>query len=169
MLKFALLGLLVERQRHGYELHGALEELFGEAWQVNEGQVYATLSRLERDGLVEHEVVEQEDAPARKVHRTTEAGEKALAAWLESAPTGRRLHGSLQLQVVMQARVDPAALRLRVAEHRRRLLAELADLLAAHGDLDRSTPTALLLDAAAVQVEADLRWLERCEQAIGLG
>lgn len=169
MVKFALLGLLMERQRHGYELHGALEGLFGDAWQVNEGQVYATLSRLERDGLVEHEVVEQEDAPARKVHRITDAGEKALATWLESAPTGRRLKGSLQLQVVLQARVAPAALSARMVEHRRRLLAELSDLLAAHASLDRAAPTALLLDAAAMQVEADLRWLERCEQALGLG
>jgi DNA-binding PadR family transcriptional regulator len=169
VLKYALLGLLVERDRHGYDLRAALDDLFGGAWSVNEGQVYATLSRLERDGLVEHDVVEQAGAPARKVHRITGEGDKVLRTWLEAPSAPRvRLRGGPYLQLVLRSRIDRAGLAEHIGQQRRQVLAELADLVAAHGQLDAASPTAMLLDAAAVQAEADLRWLERCERALGL-
>jgi len=52
MLKHALLGLLARQPRHGYELKNALEQALGGNWEINFGQIYTTLGRLERDGLV---------------------------------------------------------------------------------------------------------------------
>ena len=61
MLKYLLMALLAERPRHGYELKRAFEELTGGTWLLNIGQIYVTLSRLEDDGLIEAEVVHQDE------------------------------------------------------------------------------------------------------------
>ena len=67
MLKYALLGILAERPRHGYDLKVAFEGAFGGTWPLNIGQVYTTLGRLDRDGLVACEVVEQEALPDLRI------------------------------------------------------------------------------------------------------
>src|SRR3979490_3498260 len=51
-LKFGVLGLLAEEPLHGYEGKNRFEAMLGQTWEVNIGQVYTTLQRLERDGLV---------------------------------------------------------------------------------------------------------------------
>jgi len=82
MLKYALLALIAREPRHGYDLKSAFEEAMGGTWPLNIGQIYTTLSRLERDGLVESTVVEQDVRPNRKVYRITQEGEKELDRWL---------------------------------------------------------------------------------------
>ena len=74
-IKHALLGLLAEGPKHGYELKTAFDEAIGERWSLNIGQVYNTLNRLARDGyVVLQEEVVQETRPDRKVYAITEAG-----------------------------------------------------------------------------------------------
>src|SRR5947208_15504267 len=82
VLKFALLGLLAKESRHGYDLKRAFERLLGGTWPINIGQIYTTLTRLERDGLVTAETVTQTSVPDRKVYSLTPAGHDALAEWL---------------------------------------------------------------------------------------
>src|SRR5437870_4462930 len=82
MVKFVLLALLGVRRRHGYELKVAFEELTGGTSPVNEGQVYSTLSRLERDGLVASALLEQELLPNRRIYELTAEGRLALKRWL---------------------------------------------------------------------------------------
>src|SRR5439155_20459473 len=88
MLKFVLLGLLDAEPRYGYELKAVFEQLLGGTWPLNIGQVYTTLSRLERDGLVECHLVPQELLPDRKVYALTDAGRAELTAWAEQPDTG---------------------------------------------------------------------------------
>src|SRR5260370_33754063 len=83
MLKYALLGLLAKEPRHGYDLKQTFERLLGGTWALNIGQVYTTLGRLERDGLVRAEVVPQSQAPDRKVFAVTAAGHEALRSGLD--------------------------------------------------------------------------------------
>jgi DNA-binding PadR family transcriptional regulator len=83
-IKYAILGLLADRPLHGYELKAAYEEQLVPAAQLNYGQVYTTLERLRRDGLVAHEVVSQAERPDKKVYALTGAGRKELRAWLAS-------------------------------------------------------------------------------------
>src|SRR5438128_11022545 len=81
-IKYAILGLLADRPLHGYELKAAYEAELVPATQLNYGQVYTTLERLARDGLVAHEVVSQTERPDKKVYALTREGRRALQEWL---------------------------------------------------------------------------------------
>src|SRR6267143_6319311 len=83
-IKHAILGLLSKKPLHGYELKAAYEQDLVPASQLNYGQVYTTLERLGRDGLVAHEVVSQTERPDKKVYALTDQGRKELHAWLET-------------------------------------------------------------------------------------
>ena len=88
MIKYLLLGLLAGDPRHGYELKGLFEDLFGGTWPLNPGQVYMTLQRLEDDGLVTSEVVEQDLLPDRRVYSLTEDGRFELKKWTTESSDG---------------------------------------------------------------------------------
>lgn len=79
-----MLALLDRGPAHGYELKRAHDDLFGDvAPPINVGQIYVTLTRLERDGAVTHHVAEGSGAPDRKVYELTDTGRKSLRGWLE--------------------------------------------------------------------------------------
>ncbi|OHV42876.1 PadR family transcriptional regulator [Pseudofrankia sp. BMG5.36] len=79
-----MLALLDRGPAHGYELKRAHDELFGDvAPPINVGQIYVTLTRLERDGSVTHHVEKGSDGPDRKVYELTDIGRKALRGWLD--------------------------------------------------------------------------------------
>src|SRR4030081_3794936 len=83
-VRHALLGLLSEGPKYGLQLREEFEAGTGEVWPLNVGQVYTTLQRLERDGLVESDDADQ-DGP-QKGFRITAAGETELAGWLRTPP-----------------------------------------------------------------------------------
>ena len=91
MLKHTLLGLLAQGSRHGYDLKNTFETLLGGIWPLNIGQVYTTLARLERDGLVESQLVPQDLLPDRRVYTITESGYRELKRWL-SEPATETIH-----------------------------------------------------------------------------
>ena len=80
-LKYGLLGLLAEEPLHGYEVKNRFEAMLGGTWDVNIGQVYTTLQRLERDGLVRP--VGGRGDRGKLLYELSESGRKALADWLE--------------------------------------------------------------------------------------
>lgn len=80
-LAYALLGLLARAPASGYDLIREMEEPIGFFWHARRSQIYPELARLERDGLVAHTVVEQQERPDKKVYDITESGRAALAAW----------------------------------------------------------------------------------------
>lgn len=161
MLKFALLGLLAERPRHGYDLKAAFEAAFGGTWVLNDGQVYTTLGRLERDGLITWEVVEQTALPDRKVYELTALGEKELREWMdEPARLGPPLRDDLFVKLFVHSL-------LRSDTRSETLTAARSDVLGALrslGERRDAEPTgsiaAMLLDAAIGQLDATARWLE---------
>ena len=163
MLKYAILGLLAEAPRYGYELKSEFERMMGQTWKLNIGQVYSTLARLERDGLVAHEEVAQEMLPNRKVYRLTEAGREALAQWLgRPDPPSARLRVDFYLKLLIARRAGAEDLRPILWEQRRTLLQAMADLtpLLMEADEERR----LLAEGLQLHLEADLRWLDRCEE-----
>ena len=84
-MRYPVLALLAAKPAHGYELKQAFDERFGGVWPpINVGQIYNTLSALERDGLVSGESVRQRGAPRRRVYEITEEGRRALADWVEA-------------------------------------------------------------------------------------
>lgn len=167
-IKYALLGLLAERPLHGYELKAAYEAELSPGTQLNFGQVYTTLERLARDGLVEHQVVSQAERPDKKVYALTEAGQRQLREWLVSpSPVDLDLRNETFLKLVLAGRlrgVDPLRV---VAVERRACFERLHEVAQARARAEKEgapAPTVLLLDLAVLRLEAFLKWLDRCEE-----
>jgi DNA-binding PadR family transcriptional regulator len=152
------LGLLESSPRHGYDLKRAYDERFGRGRPLAFGQVYATLSRLLKNGLVEVDGVEPGGGPERKRYAITEAGVADVAHWL-SAPEKPDLYlqSTLYTKVVLALLTGRDAadlLDIQQAEHLR-LMRELTRRKSS-GDLADQ----LICDHALFHLEADLRWLE---------
>lgn len=167
MLKYLLLGLLHQQPRHGYDLRRVFEELLGGTWPLNIAQVYTALSALERDGLVVCDVVRQDAVPDRKVYSLSEVGEKELRRWLEEP--GRplvQLRDEMVHKVLVAALVGDDSVTQLIVEQRELTMRSLAELVQARDDDDIPVPTELLLDAAILRLEGDLKWLELCERRL---
>ena len=167
-MRYPILALLSRRPAYGYELKQELDEMFGDVLPpLNAGQVYTTLARLERDGLVHGDDV-PEDARNKRVYELTEAGREALRAWAESPSAAVTVKDEFFMKLVLARRTGIADSRALLERQRRRCLEALRDLddLTGgwKGELD--APAALLAEGAALHLEADLRWLERCEERL---
>jgi DNA-binding PadR family transcriptional regulator len=156
---YALLGLLEEAARHGYDLKQSYDRRFGGAKPIRFGQVYRTLARLVRDGLVEVVAVEAGAGPDRKRYAITPEGVTDLDAWL-----GEPEEPQPQLQSVLFTKVVLALLSGRPADDF--LDAQRAAHLVAMKELTIARRTAatrqeaLLADYQLFHIEADLRWID---------
>jgi DNA-binding PadR family transcriptional regulator len=153
-----LLGLLEAHPRHGYELKRAYDERFGRGRPLHFGQVYATLSRLLKNGLVEVEGVEPGGGPERKRYAITDAGVTDVRRWLaEPEKPDLYLQNTLYAKVVLallSGRGAADLLDTQRGEHLH-LMRELTRRKTG-GDLAEQ----LICDHALFHLEADLRWLE---------
>ena len=167
-----VLAMLAKEPSHGYELRARLRAALGPLGEsMNAGQVYVTLTRLEKAGLVAADLVPaapaadgRADRSDRKVYRLTADGQRRVADWLAevSWPKPDLAEFHLKLVAAAAARLaDPVAL---VDAQRRELLRRLRDAQrAALAEPDGST-AALLLEGIVLRLQADLRWLEACER-----
>jgi DNA-binding PadR family transcriptional regulator len=164
MLNYAILGLLSQESRHGYDLKQAFEAMLGGTWPLNIGQVYTTLSRLERDGYVESQIVPQELLPDRKVYSLTQTGKDELNRWLSEPTQGTiRLKDEFFIKLLILQLThssDPIALIRKQRQVYMQTLAQLTNLL---NDSNLNPSTALLIEGAILHVEADMQWLDLCE------
>ena len=167
----ALLGLLAQKPRHGYELRAAFEAIAGGAnWDVKPAQVYATLERLAEAGLVEcASDLGEGDEPGRRVYALTADGEAALQAWFDCGvePEHQRDEFYIKLMVAL---VSGAGDPQRILRTQRNLIyQQLHALTTQRNALDSRVALAqvLLLDKAIMHLEADLRWLEFIEARLG--
>ncbi|WP_410536718.1 PadR family transcriptional regulator [Streptomyces sp. KL2] len=160
-----LLALLETGPRHGYDLKRAFDERFGHDRPLHYGQVYSTMSRLLKNGLVEVEGIEPGEGPERKRYAITDAGITDVAGWL-----GRPEKPEPYLQSTLYTKVVLALLTGRDAgelldvqrsEHLR-LMRELTQRKRI-GDLADQ----LICDHALFHLEADLRWLELTAARLG--
>lgn len=168
-IRNSLLTLLAEQPRYGYELRQAFESRTGSAWPLNIGQVYTTLDRLERDGLVEQG---GEDTEGRKLWRITDAGRAENARWL-AAPVEQIGRGrdelAMKLAVISTIPgfdVEPIIQAQR--ESTTRALQDLTRTKAATDDPGSPDDLAWLLvvDSMIFQAEAEIRWLDHSEQRL---
>lgn len=158
-VKHALLALLSSGPQHGYALKVALEQTTGQLWTLNVGQVYTTLARLERDELVEGE---GEDGEGRVAYSLTEAGEAELARWFDSPlRMEERPRDDLALKVAMAAAVPGVDLAGVIRSQRTAALGQMRDLTRLRAEDD--TAWMLMLEAMRLRVDAELRWLDFCE------
>lgn len=108
-LGYALLGLLARAPQSGYELAQRMHEPVGFFWWTRHSQIYPELARLEAAELVTHEVVPQQDRPAKKVYTPTDAGLAALRAWVTAATELGAIRDELVLKAYSVWLAEPAA------------------------------------------------------------
>ncbi|MFI6699769.1 PadR family transcriptional regulator [Streptomyces sp. NPDC050509] len=153
-----LLGLLESGPRHGYDLKRAFDDQFGQDRPLHYGQVYSTMSRLLKNGLVAVDGVESGGGPERKRYAITDAGVTDVAQWLAQPESPQSyLQSTLYTKVVialLTGRSAQSLLDTQRAEH----LRMMRGLTARKRDGDFADQ--LICDHALFHLEADLRWLE---------
>jgi DNA-binding PadR family transcriptional regulator len=163
VVKEILLALLAGEAAHGYELRARLQLALGPlAEALNQGQVYVTLNRLDKAGLVTSERVGQSDRPDRKVYELTAAGRTRVEEWLEDTSWPKPAPAEFHLKLVAAAAAglaDPVRL---VDAQRHELLAGLAAAQRAALAEPNESVAGLLLEGVVLRLQADLRWLEAC-------
>lgn len=166
-MRDVIMSLLAKEPAHGYELRQRLVKALGPAGgALNPGQVYVTLSRLERAGLVEAMEVAQPSHPDKKVYELTAAGRERVHQWLADVTWSKVAPVEFHLKLVVAAATrlaDPVAL---VDAQRLELLRELHQLQELALEEPADADGALLLEGAALRLQADIRWLEVCQQRL---
>ena len=165
-MRYPFLALLAEGPAHGYELKQALEQRFGDVLPpLNAGQVYTTLARLERDGLVNGSEV-PDDTRQKRVYELTRAGRDALQKWVATPTTGTRLRDEFFMKLVLAGLSGISDPRTLIDRQRREYLQALRDLADATPTSNGNAVAARLVEGAALHVEADLKWLDLCEERL---
>jgi DNA-binding PadR family transcriptional regulator len=159
----ALLALLKEGPKYGLRLQNEFESRTGEVWPLNVGQVYTTLQRLERDGLVETD--DGEGERSRKRYRITSAGAQELADWLRTPPAlVPPPRDELVIKVLVALQIPAIDVHEILQDHRRHTIEVMqrytqVKATAAENDV----PLALVADAELFRLEAIVRWLDAAD------
>jgi DNA-binding PadR family transcriptional regulator len=162
-IPYALLALLTEGPKYGLQLRQEFEAGTGEVWPLNVGQVYTTLQRLERDGLVE-----SDDAAAdgpQKRFRITADGTGDLATWLRTPPDlSSPPRDELVIKVLVALRVPGVDVHEVVQVHRRYLVELMQQWTRLKEDLaEHDLAFALVVDAELFRLDSVVRWLDAAE------
>ena len=169
-VRFAILGLLAQHPRHGYDLRAAFTAVMGgdQNWDVKPAQIYTTLNRLEEAGLVFQSAVTQDGGPEKHIYNITESGQQALTEWFSAGvtPEHQRDEFFVKLMIALASGMaDPNQI---IQIQRQHLFQDLHAATVLRNDYDPQTETAqiLLLEKSIMHLEADLRWLEMCEMRL---
>ncbi len=161
-----LLGLLEREPSHGYELKRDYDMFFGRGKPLSFGQVYATLSRLARDGKAIAGPAEHGEGPERRRYIITDLGTADVETWLaEPAEPEPHLQSVLFAKVVLALMLDRPADRYLDAQRARHLarMRELTEQIQNGGVLDT-----MLADYGLYHLEADLRWIDHAAARLDL-
>jgi DNA-binding PadR family transcriptional regulator len=163
-----LLALLAKEPAHGYELKLALEQTFGQAYPPpNIGQIYVTLKRLEQDGLVRSQDVEQDSRPNKRVYELTPAGRDEVVSWVEEPAEGPRVRDEFFMKLILAPRAGLADRMELINSQRRHYFGIMRNLIEMQTDMDHANTAArLLVEGAVLHLQADLDWLERCQEEL---
>jgi DNA-binding PadR family transcriptional regulator len=158
-----LMALLADEPRYGYQLKTAFESATGGVWTLNVGQVYTTLARLHRNGLVD-----VDHSGEQKRYSLTHGGREALGDWWQAVPADDPPpRDELQVKVLLAIDRSPDHALAVITRQR----TAITRMLQQHRRSQRPgdgmpLAEALVADAVAVRAEADLRWLDLCESRI---
>jgi DNA-binding PadR family transcriptional regulator len=173
-IRQAMLALLEQGPMYGYQLRAEFEQRTGETWPLNIGQVYTTLSRLERDGLVE--VVDHggADDPASDRHvsyRATEAGRSEASAWFTTpVPRSQPPRDELAIKLAIAVTLPGVDVSELIQKQRTATMSALQDYTRLKRSGRAAQPTdpadlawSLVLESLVFDAEAEVRWLDHCE------
>jgi DNA-binding PadR family transcriptional regulator len=166
-VSMSLLAILADGPSYGLQLRNDFESRTGSIWSLNVGQVYSTLSRLERDGLVE----QRDGDSTEKLYSITDTGRTRLREWF-AIPTqqGAPNRDELVLKLVMSlgsGEVDPKDV---LQAERKAAVQSLQEYTRLKRDADETDlGWFFLLDSLIFQTEARVRWLDACEERLKRG
>lgn len=162
-VRHALLALLSEGPKYGLQLRHEFEERTGEVWPLNVGQVYTTLQRLERDGLIESDG--EDEAGPQKSFRITADGSTELSVWLSTPPDlSAPPRDELVIKVLVAMRVPGIEVGEVIQRHRRHvveLMQEWTKVKRDAGADEVSLP--LIVDAELFRLDSVIRWLDAAD------
>lgn len=164
-VRHALLALLSERPKFGLQLREEFERRTGEVWSLNVGQVYTTLQRLERDGLVE--AAEPGEGPQR-VYEITSSGRRELENWLVTPPDlSMPPRDELVMKVLVAVEMPNVDVKSLIQVHRRYLVELMQSWTRLKADEDMlDLAFALLADAEIMRIDSVIRWLDTADWRI---
>jgi DNA-binding PadR family transcriptional regulator len=162
------LAMLAGSGGYGYEIKRGLEREFASVLpEMNGGQVYSTLARLERDGLITgHD--DEGDSRGKRVYELTEAGRSELDRWLATPTSGARLKDEFFVRFVVASSAGLARPEVLLAQQRREYLQSVRDLDARLAEGVDGLAGELLLEGALLHAQADLEWLDLIERRMDL-
>lgn len=165
-VRHAILALLSEGPKYGLQLRQEFEAGTGEVWPLNIGQVYTTLRRLERDGLVVSD--DEEVEGPQKGYRITADGSGELDGWLRTpADAGAPPRDELVIKVLVALRVPGIDVHEVVQSHRRHLVETMQQYTSLKADgAEHDVGLALVVDAELFRLEAVVRWLDAADARI---
>jgi DNA-binding PadR family transcriptional regulator len=157
----SLLALLSEGPKYGLRLQNEFESRTGEVWPLNVGQVYTTLQRLERDGLVETDG----EGERQKRYRITAAGARELSDWLRSPPElVPPPRDELVIKVLVALQIPGIDVHEILQVHRRHVIEVMQRYTRIKAEAaEDDVPLALVADAELFRLEAIVRWLDAAE------
>jgi len=163
-IRQSILALLEDQPRHGYELKSEFERRTGNSWTLNVGQIYTTLDRLERDGLVSRGTA---DAEGRVRYRITPDGQAEVRQWfttpvVESSPRRDEVAIKLALAVTMlDLDIEEIIQRQRTAS-----MQALQTYTRARARAGEDLAWQLIAQRLVFETEAEIRWLDDCEAVL---
>jgi DNA-binding PadR family transcriptional regulator len=164
-VRHAMLALLSEGPKYGMQLREQFEARTGEVWPLNVGQVYTTLQRLERDGLVESDG--SGDEGPQKGFRITAEGEQELARWLRTPPDlSSPPRDELVMKVLVALHVPSADVHAVIQAHRHYLVELMQRWTRIREDDAGDFNTALAIDAELFRLDSVVRWLDAAEARV---
>jgi DNA-binding PadR family transcriptional regulator len=162
-VRHALLALLSEGPKYGLQLRQEFEAGTGEVWPLNVGQVYTTLQRLERDGLVEADD-DAVDAGPQKRFRITPDGDDELTDWLRTPPDlSSPPRDELVIKVLLARQVPGVNVHDVVQVHRRHLVELMQQWTRIKEDAADDLALGLTLDAELFRLDSVIRWLDAAD------
>jgi len=164
-IRHALLALLSEGPKYGLQLREEFEQRTGEVWPLNVGQVYTTLQRLERDGLVESDADPAADEGPQKGFRITDGGQLELANWLRTPPDlSSPPRDELVIKVMVALRMPGVDVHEVIQVHRRYLVQLMQQWTRLKEDEARfDVGFALVVDAELFRLDSLVRWLDAAD------
>jgi DNA-binding PadR family transcriptional regulator len=166
-IRQGILAMLADGARHGYQLRVDFEERTGSTWPLNIGQVYTTLARLERDGLVV--ALDGGDDDSHKPYALTDLGRAELAAWF-ATPVHRedRPRDELAIKLAMASELPNTDLHAVVQAQRTDTMRALQDYtrLRRSADETENLSWPIVLDSLIFATEAEVRWLDATEERL---
>ncbi len=181
-IRQAMLAILEQGPMYGYQLRAEFEQRTGETWPLNIGQVYTTLTRLERDGLVEvvgHGGADESDRAEAEAgsdrqhvsYRATEAGRSEVSEWFATpVPRSQPPRDELAIKLAIAVTLPGVDVGTIIQRQRSATMASLQDYTRLKRTGRAATPQepadlawSLVLDSLVFDAEAEVRWLDHCE------